>query len=81
MLLTLNSSLLFKVLPAGNIYINGSKFKVFLCRYPPHGNKTVVVEEGVQWERLRAPPVDTPAHDLHPYDCLNDLCPRDNVEI
>lgn len=53
----------------------------FQARYPPHGHRTVVVEEGIQWERLRAPPVDTPARDLHPSDCLNDLCPGDNVEI
>ena len=25
--------------------------------------------------------MDMPAHDLHPSDCLNDLCPGDNVEI
>lgn len=39
------------------------------------------MEEGVQWDRLRAPPVDTPAHDLHISDCLNDLRPGDHIEI
>eukprot|EP01018_Ginkgo_biloba_P036186 Gb_33621 [translate_table: standard] len=53
----------------------------FHARYPPHGPRTIVMEEGVQWERLRAPPVDTPAHDLHASDCLNDLRPGDHVEI
>ncbi|KAK1291850.1 F-box protein [Acorus calamus] len=53
----------------------------FHARYPPHGRRMVVIEEGVQWERLRAPPVDTPAHDLHVSDCLNDLRPGDHIEI
>ncbi|KAK1294978.1 F-box protein [Acorus calamus] len=53
----------------------------FHARYPPHGRRTIVIEEGVQWERLRAPPVDTPAHDLHVSDCLNDLRPGDHIEI
>ncbi|OAY77467.1 F-box protein [Ananas comosus] len=50
-------------------------------RYPPHGRRTIVIEEGVQWDRLRPPPVDTPAHDLHVSDCLNDLRPGDHIEI
>ncbi|WOL00633.1 hypothetical protein Cni_G09346 [Canna indica] len=53
----------------------------FYARYPPHGRRTSVIEEGVQWDRLRAPPVDTPAHSLHISDCLNDLHPGDYVEI
>lgn len=53
----------------------------FQARYPPHGQRTIVIEEGIQWERLRAPPVDTAAHDLHISDCLNDLRPDDHVEI
>lgn len=53
----------------------------FHARYPPHGRRTIVTEEGVQWERLRAPPVDTPAHSLHISDCLNDLRPGDHIEI
>uniref|UniRef100_A0A7I4B8Y0 F-box domain-containing protein n=1 Tax=Physcomitrium patens TaxID=3218 RepID=A0A7I4B8Y0_PHYPA len=53
----------------------------FKARYPPHGQRTAVVEEGVQWERLRAPPVETPAHDLHQSDCLADLKPGDCVEV
>ena len=52
-----------------------------LHRYPPHGRRTMVIEEGVKWERLRAPPVDTPAHELHISDCLNDLRPGDHIEI
>jgi len=53
----------------------------FKARYPPHGPRTIVVEEGVRWERLRAPPLDTPAHDLHASDCLADLQPGDHVEV
>lgn len=41
----------------------------------------MVIEEGVQWERLRAPPIDTPAHELHVSDCLSDLRPGDHIEI
>ncbi|XP_068658775.1 F-box protein At2g32560-like [Aristolochia californica] len=58
-----------------------SRTDTFHARYPPHGRRTMVIEEGVQWERLRAPPVDTPAHDLHVSDCLSDLCPGDHIEI
>ncbi|XP_006836283.2 F-box protein At2g32560 [Amborella trichopoda] len=53
----------------------------FHARYPPHGRRTIVIEEGVQWDRLRAPPVDTPPHDLHVSDCLNDLRPGNHIEI
>ncbi|WOL12581.1 F-box protein [Canna indica] len=53
----------------------------FHARYPPHGRRTIVIEEGVKWDRLRAPPVDTPAHCLHVSDCLNNLCPGDHIEI
>ncbi|RWR79749.1 F-box-like protein isoform X1 [Cinnamomum micranthum f. kanehirae] len=53
----------------------------FHARYPPHGRRTMVIEEGVQWERLRAPPIDTPAHELHVSDCLSDLRPGDHIEI
>ncbi|XP_042513041.1 F-box protein At2g32560-like isoform X2 [Macadamia integrifolia] len=53
----------------------------FHARYPPHGRRTIVMEQGVQWQRLRAPPVDTPSHDLHVSDCLYDLHPGDHIEI
>ncbi|KAG6526630.1 hypothetical protein ZIOFF_016624 [Zingiber officinale] len=52
----------------------------FLARYPPHGRRTVVIE-GVEWDRLRPPPMDTPAYDLHICNCLNDLQPCDHIEI
>ncbi|OIW16471.1 hypothetical protein TanjilG_18998, partial [Lupinus angustifolius] len=42
----------------------------FQARYPPHGRRAVSIEHGIPWERLRAPPVDTPPHDLHISDCL-----------
>ncbi|KAH9537450.1 hypothetical protein CY35_16G053400 [Sphagnum magellanicum] len=53
----------------------------FRARYPPHGLRSIVVEEGVQWDRLRAPPLDMPAHDLHQSDCLEELQPGDHVEV
>ncbi|KAG0478746.1 hypothetical protein HPP92_013465 [Vanilla planifolia] len=53
----------------------------FHARYPPHGRRTIVIEEGVQWDRVRTPPVDTLAHELHVSDCLHDLQPGDHVEI
>ncbi|KAF4371978.1 F-box protein At2g26850 [Cannabis sativa] len=53
----------------------------FQARYPPHGRRAVAVETGVPWERLRAPPVETPPHDLHLSDCLHELCPGDHIEI
>ncbi|XP_009350006.1 F-box protein At2g26850 [Pyrus x bretschneideri] len=53
----------------------------FQARYPPHGRRAVAIEKGVSWERLRAPPVDTPPHDLHVSDCLNELRPGDHIEI
>ncbi|KAF6155427.1 hypothetical protein GIB67_019953 [Kingdonia uniflora] len=53
----------------------------FQARYPPHGRRTIVIEEGVQWDRLRAPTLATLPHDLHVSDCLNDLRPGDHIEI
>lgn len=50
-------------------------------RYPPHGRKSAKEEDGVQWNRVRAPPVSTPAHDLHASDCLEELRPGDHFEI
>jgi hypothetical protein len=38
-------------------------------------------EDGVQWNRVRAPPVSTPAQDLHASDCLEELRPGDHFEI
>uniref|UniRef100_A0A0A9G2Q6 F-box domain-containing protein n=1 Tax=Arundo donax TaxID=35708 RepID=A0A0A9G2Q6_ARUDO len=53
----------------------------FTARYPPHGQKPAKEEDGVPWSRIRAPPVSTPAHDLHASDCLEDLRPGDHFEI
>ncbi|XP_043810117.1 F-box protein At2g32560 isoform X2 [Manihot esculenta] len=53
----------------------------FQARYPPHGRRAIAIETGVQWDRIRAPPVDTSPHDLHISDCLNDLRPGDHIEI
>ncbi|XP_073009304.1 F-box protein At2g26850-like [Typha latifolia] len=57
------------------------KTDTFTARYPPHGQKIVKLEEGIRWDRLRASPVDTPAHDLYVSNCLHDLCPGDHFEI
>ncbi|KAI9122755.1 hypothetical protein K1719_005644 [Acacia pycnantha] len=53
----------------------------FQARYRPHGRRPIAIENGITWERLRAPPTDTPCHDLHISDCLNDLRPGDHIEI
>nr|CAB3478621.1 unnamed protein product [Digitaria exilis] len=53
----------------------------FTARYPPHGRKPAKEEDGVQWSRIRAPPVSTPAHYLHATDCLEALRPGDHFEI
>ncbi|XP_062208770.1 F-box protein At2g32560-like [Phragmites australis] len=53
----------------------------FRARYPPHGRRTVVLEDGVQWDRVRAPPTDTLAHDLHASNFLHELWPGDHIEI
>ncbi|CAO2832656.1 unnamed protein product [Amaranthus hypochondriacus] len=53
----------------------------FQARYPPHGRRAVAMEDGIEWERLRAVPIDTPPHHLHASDCLNDLLPGDHIEI
>ncbi|OVA18520.1 F-box domain [Macleaya cordata] len=58
-----------------------SRTDTFHARYPPHGRRTIVIEEGVEWDRLRTPPIDTPPHNLHISDCLNDLHPGDHIEI
>lgn len=57
------------------------KTDTFQARYPPHGNRAVAVESSVTWDRLRAPPVDTPPHGLHISDCLSELHPGDHIEI
>ncbi|GAB4843954.1 Ubiquitin-associated domain-containing protein [Ancistrocladus abbreviatus] len=51
----------------------------FRARYLPPGRHTM--EENIQWDRLRAPPVDTPAYVLYVSDCLDDLKPGDHFEI
>lgn len=57
------------------------KTDTFKARYPPHGSRTAVTEEGVQWKRLRPPPTGTNAHELHQSDCLDVLRPGDHVEV
>lgn len=39
------------------------------------------MEHDIEWNRLRASAVDTPAHCLHLSDCLDDLKPGDYIEI
>ncbi|WCJ33386.1 F-box family protein [Euphorbia peplus] len=56
-----------------------SQKDTFQARYSPYGRR--MIEDSIKWNRLRAPPVDTSANDLHISDCLNDLKPGDHVEI
>ncbi|KAM6548048.1 hypothetical protein CsatB_019724 [Cannabis sativa] len=51
----------------------------FHARYSSHGRRTL--EENIGWDRLRAPPVNTPPFVLHVSDCLPDLKPGDYIEI
>ncbi|KAJ3669192.1 hypothetical protein LUZ60_011142 [Juncus effusus] len=53
----------------------------FFARYPPHGTKPVKTESQVQWNRVRAPQIQTSSHELHVSDCLKDLKPGDCFEI
>ncbi|KAF5779031.1 putative F-box domain-containing protein [Helianthus annuus] len=55
-----------------------SQTDTFEARYPPHGQRA---ESGVTWDRLREVPVDNSPHDLHISTCLNDLRPKDHIEI
>ncbi|KAF9664567.1 hypothetical protein SADUNF_Sadunf16G0032000 [Salix dunnii] len=55
------------------------KTDTFQARYSSLERRTI--EESIHWDRLRAPPVGTPAHVLHTSDCLNDLKPGDHIEI
>ncbi|XP_055809106.1 F-box protein At2g26850-like isoform X2 [Solanum dulcamara] len=51
----------------------------FSARYPSYGRR--IIEEDIEWNRLRAPTVDTPPYVLDVSDCLNDLKPDDHIEI
>ncbi|KAL3533532.1 hypothetical protein ACH5RR_007053 [Cinchona calisaya] len=51
----------------------------FTARYTAHGRQTI--EDNIEWNRIRAPAVDTPATVLHVSDCLNDLKPGDHIEV
>lgn len=39
------------------------------------------MEHDIEWDRIRASTVKTPAHDLHLSDCLDELQPGDHIEI
>ncbi|XP_060668976.1 F-box protein At2g32560 isoform X2 [Ziziphus jujuba] len=56
-----------------------SQTDTFQARYSPHARRTI--EDNIQWDRLRAPPIDTPPNMLHESDCLHDLKPGDHIEI
>ncbi|GFP95547.1 F-box protein at2g32560 [Phtheirospermum japonicum] len=57
----------------------GSTSDNFIARYRAQGRS--VIEEGIDWDRIRAPTIDTPANVLHVTDCLDDLKPGDHIEI
>ncbi|XP_044504552.1 F-box protein At2g32560-like [Mangifera indica] len=56
-----------------------SRTNTFRARYTNLGRRTN--EENISWNRLRAPPTDTPSNVLHISDCLDDLKPGDHIEI
>ncbi|KAK1439511.1 hypothetical protein QVD17_05330 [Tagetes erecta] len=58
-----------------------SQTDTFDARYPPHGPRAMAEESGVTWDRLREAPVDYSPHDLLTSTCLNDLRPKDHIEI
>ncbi|GAA0176318.1 hypothetical protein LIER_29329 [Lithospermum erythrorhizon] len=49
----------------------------FTARF--HGR--LVIEENIEWNRLRKPVIDSPPEFLHTSSCLNDLKPNDHIEI
>ncbi|PIM97736.1 hypothetical protein CDL12_29791 [Handroanthus impetiginosus] len=51
----------------------------FVARYPAQGRS--LIEENIEWNRIRAPSVDTLANVLHISDCLDDLKPDDHIEV
>ncbi|KAI4348593.1 hypothetical protein L6164_009301 [Bauhinia variegata] len=56
-----------------------SRTDTFQARYSPHGRWAI--EEDIQWDRLRVPPIDISPQLLHTSDCLDDLRPGDHIEI
>lgn len=40
-----------------------------------------MIEEGIEWKRIRAPIVETPPNALHISSSLDDLKPGDHIEI
>ncbi|KAI4373641.1 hypothetical protein MLD38_011747 [Melastoma candidum] len=60
-----------------------SRTDTFQARYPTHGRRSMPLEVGVTWERVRSPPTEITnlPHDLHASDCLTDLRPGDSIEI
>ncbi|KAL3534664.1 hypothetical protein ACH5RR_003125 [Cinchona calisaya] len=56
-----------------------SSTDTFTARYSAHGRRTI--EDKIEWNRIRAPAVDTPAHVLHVSDCLHELKPGDHIEV
>ncbi|KAH6818695.1 F-box family protein [Perilla frutescens var. frutescens] len=57
----------------------GSTTDNFVARYKAQGRS--MIEEGIEWKRIRAPIVDTPANVLHISSCLDHLKPYDHIEI
>ncbi|KAL9154991.1 hypothetical protein ABFS82_10G153100 [Erythranthe guttata] len=51
----------------------------FIARYRAQGRS--MIEEGIEWDRIRAPSVNTPPNSLHISDCLDQIKPGDHIEI
>ncbi|XP_027351103.1 F-box protein At2g26850-like [Abrus precatorius] len=56
-----------------------SRTDTFRARSPTGGWR--MIEENVEWERLRVSPVETSARDFYMSNCMNDLKPGDQIEI
>ncbi|XP_027174983.1 F-box protein At2g26850-like [Coffea eugenioides] len=57
-----------------------SSTDTFIARYSAPGRRPTI-EDNIEWNRIRAPAVDVPAHVLHVSDCLHDLKPGDHIEV
>ncbi|XP_057825786.1 F-box protein At2g26850 isoform X2 [Cryptomeria japonica] len=53
----------------------------FCARYLPHSAKSLVIEDGISWERIRKPPDMTSPSELYFPDVQEELRPGDHIEV
>ncbi|KAH9288291.1 hypothetical protein KI387_032408, partial [Taxus chinensis] len=53
----------------------------FCARYSPHSARSLVMEEGISWERIRKPLVGTSPSELYIPDVPEQLRPGDHIEV